>query len=256
MKLGRPQTLVEAVAIAKARARALGVHLAQLEAERIVLWTIDLSDAYRILVVHYSELWQQQFVWLDGVRLDARCVFGAAHMVGFFQRLSSFVLRVAAYRLDRYDARFPISVARKAWVELRQRSLRGRQRSRFEMNYLDDAAGLLALPPGMRIHACNRRESIYVSQSGAQATVRIVAGTFIQAGWKVSWPKVQVGEDIEFLGLTVDARGAGRLHCPDVKGRGMQRDIELQQRPLGAGRKPTTRQLVSGLWGQRGAVSG
>jgi hypothetical protein len=80
------------------------------------------------------------------------------------------------------------------------------------MIYLDDAAGLLALPPDMRLHACNRRESIYVSQSSAQATVRIVAGTFIQAGWKVSWPKVQVGEDIEFLGLTVDARGAGRLH--------------------------------------------
>ena len=59
------------------------------------LWTIDLSDAYRILVVHYSELWPQKFVWLDGVRLDARCVFGAAHMVGFFQRLSRFVLRVS-----------------------------------------------------------------------------------------------------------------------------------------------------------------
>lgn len=246
VKLGRPQTLAEAVAIAKARARALGVHLAQLEAERIVLWTIDLSDAYRILVVHYSELWQQQFVWLDGIRLDARCVFGAAHMVGFFQRLSSFVLRVAAYRLDRYDAVFPISAARRAWVELRQRSIGGRQRSRFEMIYLDDAAGLLALPPDMRLHACNRRESIYVSQSSAQATVRIVAGTFIQAGWKVSWPKVQVGEDIEFLGLTVDTRGAGRLHCPEVKGRGMQRDIELQQRPPGAGRKPTARQLVAG----------
>jgi hypothetical protein len=110
-------------------------------------------------------------------------------MVGFFQRLSSFVLRVAAYRLDRYDAVFPISAARRAWVELRQRSLRGRQRSRFEIIYLDDAAGLLALPPGMRLHACNRRESIYVSQSGAQATVRIVAGTFIQAGWKVSFPR-------------------------------------------------------------------
>ena len=246
VKLGRPQTLAEAVAIAKAKARELGVHLTQLEAERIVLWIIDLSDAYRILVVHYSELWQQQFIWLDGVRLDARCVFGAAHMVGFFQRVSSFVLRVAAYRLDRYDVRFPISTARKAWVELRQRRLGGRQRSRFEMIYLDDAAGLLALPPGMRLHACNRRESTYISQSGAQATVRIVAGTFIQAGWKVSWPKVQVGEAIEFLGLTVDAQGAGRLHCPEVKGRGMQRDIELQQRPLGAGRKPTTRQLVSG----------
>ena len=55
-----------------------------------------------------------------------------------------------------------------------------------------------------------------------------------------------MGEDIEFLGLTVDAQGAGRLHCPEVKGRGMQRDIKLQQRPLGAGWKPTTRQLVSG----------
>ena len=129
VKLGRPQTLAEAVAIAKARARALGVHLAQLEAERIVLWTIDLSDAYRILLVHYSELWQQQFVWLDGVRLDARCVFGAAHMVGFFQRLSSFVLRVAAYRLDLYDAAFPASAARRAWVAAREQKIGGKQRA-------------------------------------------------------------------------------------------------------------------------------
>ena len=246
VKLGRPQSLAEAVAIAKAAARELGVHITQLQAERIVLWTIDLSDAYRILVIHYSELWQQMFIWLDGVRLDARCVFGAAHMVGFFQRVSSFVLRVASSRLDRYDVRFPVAAARQAWVEQRQRSLGGRQRGRFEMIYLDDAAGLLTLPPGTALHACNRRESIYISQSRGQATVRIVAGTFIQAGWGVSWGKVQLNDEIEFLGLSVDAEGAGRIHCSAVRSLGMRHDISAQQKPAGAGRAPTDRQLVSG----------
>ena len=246
VKLGRPQTLAEAVAIAKAKGRELGMFFSQLEAERIALWAIDLSDAYRVLVIHYSELWQQMFVWLDGVRIDARCVFGAAHMVGFFQRVSSFVLRVAAFRLDVYDDYFAIGAARRAWVAWRAAQIGSGQRSRFEMIYLDDAAGLLPLPPGMALLACNRRESIYVSQSPVQATVRIVAGTFIQAGWGVSWGKVQIGEEIDILGLSVDARGAGKLYCPEDKSRGTQRDIEAQQKPRGAGAKPTERQMVSG----------
>ena len=247
VKLGRPQTLAKAVAIAKAAALELGIHLSQLKAERIVLWAIDLSDAYRVLVIHYSELWMQQFIWLDGVRLDARCVFGAAHMVGFFQRMSSFVLRVAAYRLDLYDAAFPASAARRAWVAAREQRIGGRQRARFEMIYLDDAAGLVVLPPGISITAVNRRESVYAGlESPAQATLRIVSGTFVQAGWQVSGPKTQVGLEIGHLGLGVSSVGEGKTFCPEDKRLGMRRDIELQQRPQGAGRAPTERQHVSG----------
>ena len=73
-------------------------------------------------------------------------MFGAAHMVGFYQRVSSFVLRVAAFRLDVYDDYFAISAARRAWVAWRAAQIGSGQRPRFEMIYLDDAAGLLTPP--------------------------------------------------------------------------------------------------------------
>ena len=76
--------------------------------------------------------------------------------------------------------------------------------------------------------------------------MRIVAGTFIQAGWGVSWGKVQLNDEIEFLGLSVDAEGAGSIHCSAVRSLGMRHDISAQQKPAGAGRAPTDRQLVSG----------
>ena len=37
-----------------------------------------------------------------------------------------------------------------------------------------------------------------------------------------------------------------KLYCPEDKSRGTQRDIEAQQKPRGAGAKPTERQMVSG----------
>ena len=39
--------------------------------EQIVLWAIDLSDAYRKLAVQRMELWLQGFVWSDGCRADS-----------------------------------------------------------------------------------------------------------------------------------------------------------------------------------------
>eukprot|EP00966_Prymnesium_polylepis_P183965 4264049-Prymnesium_polylepis.1 len=54
--------------------------------ERVVLWALNLSDAYRMIAVHWSELWHQGLIWKDGFRCNFRCLFGAAHMVGFFQR--------------------------------------------------------------------------------------------------------------------------------------------------------------------------
>ena len=65
------------------------------EIGRVALWAIDLTDAYRMLAVARRELWLQGFIWSDGVRLDRRALFGSAHLVQLFQRVSSFVLAVA-----------------------------------------------------------------------------------------------------------------------------------------------------------------
>ena len=145
VKLGKPQTLAQSLAMVKAVALRLGIHVPALVAERIALWAIDLADAYRMLVVHWSELWMQHFAWSDGARLDTRCVFGAAHMVGFFQRVSSFVLEVVAYRLDLYDVSFPFSEERQAWIRDREERLGGKQRTRYENIYLDDTSGLVPM---------------------------------------------------------------------------------------------------------------
>ena len=245
VKLGKPQTLGEAVAMVKAACIRLGLHVPEIVAERIALWAIDLSDAYRMLVVHWSELWMQHFVWSDGARLDTRCVFGAAHMVGFFQRVSSFVLEVVAYRLDLYDAYFPFGAARQAWVQDRVERLGGEQRARFESIYLDDSSGLVPMREGEQLSPCHRRESTRAGlESRPQATVRLASDTFRQAGWEVSTPKTQLGLEIGDLGIGISSVGAGRLFCPEEKRRGMRCDLTQQQRPKQAGLRPTRDQGV------------
>jgi hypothetical protein len=118
MSLPTPQMLGEAVAIVRSRAQAMGIRASARVFEQIALWALDLSDAYREIECQRSELWQQSYVWYDGVRLDTRCVFGSAHMPGFFQRVSSFVLMVAAYRIKQYDAQHPYGTARRGRLGL------------------------------------------------------------------------------------------------------------------------------------------
>ena len=245
VKLGKPQTLAEALAMVKAAARRLGLHVPELVAERIALWAIDLSDAYRMLVVHWSELWMQHFAWSDGARLDTRCVFGAAHMVGFFQRVSNFVLEVVAYRLDLYDARFPFGAARQAWLRDREEQIGAEQRARFESIYLDDSSGLVPMAAGEQLVPCHRRESTRAGlESRPQATVRLAGATFVQAGWAVSDPKTQLGLEIGNLGIGISSVGDGKLFCPEDKRRGMRCDLAQQQRPRQAGLRPTRDQGV------------
>ena len=102
--LPQPEKLAEAAAIIQTAATEQGLHLSTSQIERVALWAIDLSNAYRKLGVQRLELWQQCFIWADGVRVDYRAVFGSAHLVGLFQRISSFVLAVAASRIEQYDA--------------------------------------------------------------------------------------------------------------------------------------------------------
>ena len=65
--LPTPQTLAEAVAIAKAIAQDMGIQASRTALERVALWAIDLIHAFRMLSVQRSEWPQQAYVWLDGV---------------------------------------------------------------------------------------------------------------------------------------------------------------------------------------------
>jgi len=139
MGLPAPQTLGEAVAIMRSTATAMGIHASAVVLERIALWALDLSDAYREIEVNRSEWWQQGFIWYDGVRLDTRCVFGSAHMPGLFQRVSTFVLAVAAYRVKQYDRQHPYSAGRQAWSQWRRDNVEGDEGDcDFDSIYLDD----------------------------------------------------------------------------------------------------------------------
>ena len=86
--------------------------------EQIVLWAIDLSDAYRKLAVQRMERWfLQGFVWSDGCRTDHRAVFGTASMVQFFSRVSLFLQAVTRVKINEWSETRPMSEARRAWAE-------------------------------------------------------------------------------------------------------------------------------------------
>ena len=69
MGLPAPQTLGEAVAIMRSTAAAMGIHASAVVLERIALWALDLSDAYREIEVNRSEWWQQGFIHKRRYRL-------------------------------------------------------------------------------------------------------------------------------------------------------------------------------------------
>lgn len=221
-----PRTLAEAVAIVKAAARRLGLDRRELEAERIALWALDLSDAFRSLPGQRAEHWQHCFAWLDGVRVDVRCIFGSAHMVGLFQRVTTFVLAVVARRIASYDDERPYSRERRRWMEVRERELGGVQRCDYQQIYLDDGMGLTVLGRGESATSAEGEP-----ESRAEAHLRIACETFIEAGWGVQRTKVQIGYTIDPLGLTVTTEGRGALACPEVKRQGMLRDIRAQLQP-------------------------
>ena len=95
---------------------------------------------YRKLAVQRLELWQQCFIWSDGCRVDRRCLFGAAHMVQIFERVSSFVLRVVRVRQEEYDRLHPHSAPRRAWAERRAEAAGTLAELIFSMVYIDVSA--------------------------------------------------------------------------------------------------------------------
>ena len=271
-----PRTLAEAVAIVKAAAAHAGARASELELERVALWALDLSDAYRRCHVQRAEWWLQAFVWSDGVRLDKRAVFGSAHMPGLFQRITTFVLRVARHRVRLYDRAHPYAAAREAWAADRVTQHGAHNGSEQAFVYLDDAFGLTILgkgeplqgaPPGalpvttlvevrqdtrggarvrLRLFACRSRPEVHLA---------IQDETFTEAGWDIEREKLQLGFAITVLGLGVSTEGRGHVYVPEAKRLGMLRDIEGQLEAREGEAKVVPRAEVETLTGRCGHIA-
>jgi hypothetical protein len=251
-----PRTLAEAVAIMKSVAEGMGLSMGRSALERVALWALDLSDAYRELAVARSEWWQQAYVWSGGMKLDLRCVFGSAHLVDLFQRVSTFVLRVAGHRIREYDRWHPYDTPRRAWRAWRQKKLGaaqdgGGQAETAQYIYIDDGAGatplaqdeplagprptdpnptkvFVGVDPGRGKTAARVRVLVFHNKSRPQVHLGLTEATFADAGWSAAEDKKQLGEEIELLGHSIDARGVGRIHTQEVKRLGMRADIAAQ----------------------------
>lgn len=242
-----PCTLTEAVAQTHAAAAAHGASLSPAAAERVALWALDLSDAYRALGVHWSELPHQGFIWTDGARTNLRCLFGTAQMVGFFQRVSLFVLATAQELMAEYDAAVPVSRATAEWLRARKERVAG-----YQMVYIDDALAASILAPGERLVGAHRTSATLAGvESRAQAHQRLTRQQYVRAGWRVALPKLQLGFAIGALGVGVDSGdgpgddGAGQLFCPEEKRQGLLAETErLLPRAGESAKKAATRTTV------------
>ncbi|KAL3909143.1 MAG: hypothetical protein SGPRY_009532, partial [Prymnesium sp.] len=219
--------LARAMAIVRPQSKALGLCVPARLLERVAVWALDLSDAYRRLATARHEWWQQGFVWFDGVRLDTRCVFGSAHLVDLFQRVSSFVLAVAAVRVKKYEQECAGSAA-------------GVPPVRLETEVSADGDDI-------RLYA-------HVEKSRPEAHLAIVCRTFVDAGWDVAIEKVQLGWQLNLLGLALTTRGDGAMTVPEVKRRGMLIDIQAQQRPA-AHHGTVSREEVKKLTGRTSFIA-
>ena len=221
--------------------------------ERVALWALDLSDAYRALSVNRREWVLQQMIWTDGVRLDKRCLFGTATMVTFFERVSHFVLSVAKKVISTYDTQHPYSHARRAWMRWRDKNLtRDVPQTEIDQGaspsyiYLDDAhgatidenvhtlAGVQMITTSVQAHYGGRvRLYVLPTTNRPAAHLMLTKLTFNEAGWRIAQHKVQLGRRLDLLGYALDAEKQ-IIFVPEVKRRGLIRDIEDQLETNGA----------------------
>lgn len=135
------RSLARAVAVVQARAGDMGICLEEWGMERLALWALDLTNAYRMMAAARHDRWMQQFIWFDGVCLDTRCEFGTAHMVDLFERVTTFVLEVAKWRIREYDRRHPYGRARSAWQRWRRAQARFVRRVVLPLSRLGHCSG-------------------------------------------------------------------------------------------------------------------
>ena len=224
---GLPSVLTHARAIAILKAWSSELGYAP-PAEVVVQWAIDLVDAYRILSNQRSEAHLQCFCWRDGVRVDERCDFGAAHMVMAFERFAGFVGRVTRHRISAFDRRHPYGPERSWWQA--ERSARGAgPHAHYEQFYIDDQTGGSIHERGrpalleLRTEGLRGRVGVRV-QTRPRFHMDIATATANEAGWDVASSKNQIGPRIEPLGARIDSQGAGRIDIPEAKRVGLLRE--------------------------------
>ena len=268
------RTLGELVAVTRSMCAQSNYAPSQSALERIALWAFDLTHAYRELAIQRAEQGQQCFVWTDGVRLDFRCVFGAAHMVDLFQRVTTFVMAVARFRIREYERQHPFSAAREAWLEWRAAHCGLDEGGGQSIIYLDDGLGLSILDPGEPLEGRSDfstrpasarlgvepggrvRLDVFTNLSRAQTDLAIMRATFSEAGWGIAVDKVQLGWAIDELGITCSTLGDGALLVPEAKRQGMLVEISEQQDPSSLPRELRRRdgrvplEAVEGLTGR------
>ena len=236
MRLARAAAILAAWMGEEAAWRLVGELLeAGVQSEHVVLWAIDLSDAYRKLAVQRMERWLQCLVWRDGARCDLRAVFGTASMVQFFQRVSNLLRAVIRVRHEEYDAQHPYSAARQAWM-----ARRGGGSPSFRMNYIDDLSGACVHaadePVRRRTAADGSVADAAAEETRAEAYVRIATDTCQEAGWECKLAKRQLGTAIEQLGFQVETQHGGRIACTADKRDGME--LELSEFASATGKTP------------------
>ena len=250
--LPNPRTLAELVAITKSCCEEMRLDASQFELERIALWAFDLSHAYRELASQRIEQGRACFIWVDGVSLDLRCVFGTAHMVDTFQRITTFVLAVGKHRIREYEEQHPYTSPRKAWHEWRRDHCGFDEGCGQSIVYIDDGLGLTVLEPGAPLTGrldfdtkpTHTRLGVepggsikldcFVNLSRAQVDLAIMIYTFREAGWGIAADKVQLGLSIDELGMHCSSEGDGCLSVPEAKRLGMLQEIQEQLFPTSA----------------------
>lgn len=201
------------------------------------------------------------------MRLDLRCVFGSAHMVDYFQRVTSFILAVGRFRIREYEKQHPFSPDREKWLQWRKQNCGIDEGCGQSVIYLDDGLGLTVLGPGETITGSPEfgtspvktgvglepdgrvKLSCYVNHSRAQVDLAIMRATFQEAGWGIAIDKVQLGLQLEELGMLLSSEGEGVLTVPEPKRQGMLIEIDEHRQPS-SGDNSVSAEEVDGLVGR------
>jgi hypothetical protein len=84
----------------------------------------------------------------------------------------------------------------------------------------------LGIDPGELGDGPRVRLNLFTNLSRPQIHLAIVRSTFLEAGWGVAEDKVQLGTELDLLGLGLDANGDGCMYVPETKRLGMLEDID------------------------------
>ena len=232
------------------------------------LYAIDFSDAYRYCLVHSSDRWTQCVLWLDGVHVEERGVFGQSWMPQRFQRISALALAVARWRMADFDRLHPGALPCPDWSSARAGLSEEHRRPDYAHVYIDDTGGVAtkdlvprsAWPEWLQdvdLGEVARSEDGLLETSAAagpwparpwQAAAdiakgasghpearfaihaRIAVGTFRELGFEVSAAKLQIADAIIQLGFTADC-ASQRISVPDAKREAMLADTTILRRP-------------------------